>query len=156
MHISIQYKKLWYLFAIAFFFSSCKFTEPTFGKFNLQSMQPKKDGNYTIELSVEVNNPNNYNIWVKGGNMDILMSKEKMGNVKTKGTVVLKKQKKDTYIIKAETKFDPNSSILTVILNGGNKSVTLKGSIKAGVFIVGKKFDIEFSDKLPSMNIFGN
>ncbi len=152
-------KKLWCILAMAFFMSSCTFTEPTIGNFNFKSMSPKEDGNFRIEVEVKVDNPNNYNIWLKKGKFDILMGNQKMGTVHTVGKVVLKKQKNDYYIIKAETKLNPDGALLgmlTGLTSGGNKPVTLKGDIRAGVFIFSKKFDIEFSDKLPSMSLFGN
>ena len=149
-------KIIFCVIAIAFFISSCKFTEPTFGDFTFKNIRPRDDGSYIIEVAVEVDNPNTYNIWVKKGNMDIEMNKQKMGTVKTIGKVVLKKQTKDTYTITAQAQLDPNSALVGMIINGGNKPVTVKGTIKAGVFIIGKKFDIEFSDRLPSMSLFGN
>jgi hypothetical protein len=150
-------KKLWYLGAMAFFLSSCKFTEPTIGDFNLQSFNPKSETVYMVDVSVEVDNPNNYNIWLKKGNFDILMGKQKMGHIKTIGKVVLKKNKKDSYTITGEATLDPGGALMGMILNGGgNKKVTIKGTIKGGVFIFGKKFDVEFDDKIPSMNLFGN
>lgn len=142
---------------MAFFLSSCKFTEPTIGDFNLQNLTPKSDSKYLIEVSVEVDNPNNYNIWLKKGDFDIIMGKEKMGKIKTIGKVTLKKNKKDNYTIKGEATLDPGSALMGMLLNGGsNKKVTIKGTLKGGVFIFGKKFDVEFDDKLPSMNMFGN
>lgn len=149
------FKKLWFLGAIAFLFTACKFTEPTIGKFDLKNFSPKSDSKYTIEVEVEVDNPNNYNIWLKKGNFDILMGKEKMGTIKTIGVVSLKKNKRDNYTIRGEATLDPGSSLMAMILNGGsNKKVTIKGSLRGGVFIIGKKFDVEFDDKLPSMNMF--
>ncbi len=142
---------------IAFFVSSCKFTEPTIGNFNLQNFTPKSDSKYLIEVTVDVDNPNNYSIWLKKGNFDIYMGKEKVGKVKSVGVVTLKKNKRDSYTIKGEATLDPGSSIMGMILNGGGgKRVTIKGTMRGGVFIIGKKFDIEFDDKLPSMNMFGN
>lgn len=150
-------KKLWSVLIIAFLLSSCKFTEPTIGNFNLQNFSPKSDSKYLIEVTVEVDNPNNYNIWLKKANFDIYMGKEKVGKVKSIGVVTLKKNKRDNYTIKGEATLDPSSSIMGMILNGGGgKRVTVKGTIKGGVFIIGKKFDVEFDDKLPSMNMFGN
>ena len=151
------FKKLWLFLLIAFFITSCKFTEPTIGNFNLQNFEPKSDTKYLIEVSVEVDNPNNYNIWLKKGEFDIIMGKEKMGKIKTIGKVTLKKNKNETYTIKGEATLDPNGRLMEMILNGGgNKNVTIKGSMKGGVFIYGQRFDIEFDDKLPSMNMFGN
>jgi len=145
------------LFIAAIFLSSCKFIQPTFGKYNIESLTPTDDGNFKIEVSMEVDNPNNYNIWVRGGKMDVTMGSEKVGTIKTKGTVVLKKQTRNKYVMKANTKMDKNSSVVNMIINGAmNKPVKVQGSIKAGVFIVGKKFNIDFSDKLPSINLFGN
>jgi LEA14-like dessication related protein len=153
----LHIKKLWYIFAIAFFFSSCKFAEPTIGNFNLQNFSPKNETKYIIEVSVEVNNPNNYNIWLKKGDFDINMGKQKMGHIKTIGKVVLKKNKKDSYTLKGEATLDPGGALMGMLLNGGsNKHVTIKGAIKGGVFIIGKKFDVEFDDRLPSINFFEN
>jgi hypothetical protein len=150
-------KKLWYIFTIAFFVSSCKFTEPTIGNFNLQNFSPKSDSKYRIEVSVEVDNPNTFNIWLKKGEFDIIMGKEKMGKIKTIGKVVLKKNKKDDYTISGEATIDPGGALMEMILGGGsNKPVTIKGTIKGGFFIFGKKFDVEFDDRLPSMSMFGN
>lgn len=156
--IKIKYKKLWIVFFIAFFIVSCKFTEPTIGDFNIKDMRPKDDGDFIIEVSVEVDNPNTYNIWLKNGKMDILMGKEKMGNIKTIGKVVLKKEKKDDYTITCIAKLDPGGALMGMLtgLGGNNKPVTFKGDIRAGVFIFSKKFDIEFDDRLPSVNLFGN
>jgi hypothetical protein len=149
-------KKLWFLGAIAFFVTSCKFTEPTIGNFNLQNFSARSSSKYLVEVSVEVDNPNNNNIWLKKGDFDIIMGKEKMGKIKTIGKVTLKKNKSDTYIIQGEATLDPDGKLMEMIMNGGggNKKVTIKGSMKGGVFIYGQRFDIEFDDKLPSMNFF--
>lgn len=148
-------KKLWLICVIAFLFSSCKFTEPTIGKFDLHSFTPKSDTKYIIEVTVEVDNPNNYNIWLKGGKFDIIMGDENVGKIKSIGVVSLKKNKRDTYTIRGEATLNPGSSLLTMIMNGGsNKKVKIKGTLKGGVFIIGKRFDVEFDDKLPSMNMF--
>ncbi len=142
---------------IAFLFSSCKFTEPTIGDFNLSNMTPKSSSSYLVEVTVEVDNPNNYNIWLKKGDFDIIMGKQKMGKIKTIGKVVLKKNQRGEYTIKGEATIDPTGALFGMLMNGGsNKPVTVKGTIKAGVFIFGKKFDIEFDDRMPSMNMFGN
>jgi LEA14-like dessication related protein len=149
-------KKLWYIFAIAFFITSCKFTEPTIGNFNLQNFAPASNSKYTIEVSVDVDNPNNYNIWLKKGQFDIIMGKEKVGTAKSIGVVTLKKNKNDTYTIKGEATIDPNGPLMEMILTGkgSGKKVTIKGTLKGGVFIIGKRFDVEFDDKIPSMNLF--
>jgi LEA14-like dessication related protein len=152
---NINLKKLWFICSIAFLFTSCKFTEPTIGKFDLKSFSPKSDTQYLIEVTVDVDNPNNYNIWLKGGKFDIMMGNEKMGVIKSKGVVSLKKNKRDTYTIKGIATLNPGSSLMTLIMNGGsNKKVKIKGSLRGGVFIIGKKFDVEFEDKLPSMDMF--
>lgn len=152
------FKKLCLFGFIAFFITSCKFTEPTIGNFNLQNFAPKSDSKYTIEVSVDVDNPNNYNIWLKKGNFDIIMGKEKVGTVKSVGVVTLKKNKRDTYTLKGEATVDPGGPLMEMILTGkgSGKRVTIKGTLKGGVFIVGKRFDVEFDDKIPSMNMFGN
>lgn len=152
-------KKLWYLFAIAFFVSSCKFTEPAIGDFNIKDMRPKNDGDFIIEVSVEVDNPNTFNIWLKDGKMDVIIGKEKMGTLTTIGKVILKKKKKDDYSIYCLAKIDPSSilfGMLTGLGGNNNKPITFKGDIRAGVFIFSQKFDINFDDRLPSMSLFGN
>src|SRR5687767_12951582 len=155
--IKINVTKLLCLITMAFFVSSCKFTEPTIGDFNLQTFTPKSDTKYLVEVSVDVDNPNNFNIWLKKGDFDIIMGKQKMGKIKTIGKVVLKKNKKGTYTIKGEATLDPGSSLLGMITNGNSGSkITIKGTMKGGVFIFGQKFDVEFDDKLPAMNFFGN
>mgnify|MGYP003579179939 CR=1 FL=1 len=148
-------QKLWLLAVIAFFVCSCKFTEPTIGDFNLQNFTPQSGSKYLIEVAVDVDNPNTFNIWLKKGNFDIILGKEKVGKIKTIGKVTLKKQKHEIYTIKGEAEIDPNSPLMEMILNGGKgKRVTIKGTLKGGVFIFGKKFEVEFDDNLPSMSMF--
>lgn len=145
--------------SIAFCLSSCKFLEPTIGDFNVKNMEPKSEQEFIVEVAVEVDNPNTFNIWLKKGKMDILMGNDKMGTLNTVGKVVLKKKTKDYYIITCLAKLDPGSALLGMLTGiGGNKNkpVTFKGSIHAGVFIFYQTFDIEFDDRLPSMNLFGN
>ena len=150
------FNKLWVFILIAFFITSCKFTEPTIGNFNLQNFTPQSKSKYIVEVSVDVDNPNNYNIWLKKGKFDIIMGKEKVGTVKSVGVVTLKKNKRDTYTLKGEATIDPNGPLMEMILTGkgSGKRVTIKGSLKGGVFIIGKRFDVEFDDKIPSMNLF--
>ena len=120
---------------LLFFFTSCKFLEPTIGEFNVKNMEPKSEEEFIIEVAVEVDNPNTFNIWLKKGKMDIIMGKQKMGTLVTVGKVVLKKKTKDYYTISCLAKLDPGSALLgmlTGLTGNNNKPVTFKGSIRGG------------------------
>lgn len=153
---------LFCILLLAVLLSSCKFIQPTFGGFNIKSVKPGKEGEMDIEAEVKVDNPNNYSIWVKKGNMDILMDNGTVGTVKTEGVTTIKAKSNDYATVHLKAKIDQGGALmgaLSGVMGGAMPKLKFKGSIRAGVFIVGKKFDVEFSDKLPAgsgFNFFGN
>lgn len=134
--------------------TSCSFYKPEFrggetfsvGKIEGKSIQFNAGGN--------VYNPNSYSIKVKPSTFDVYVNDEYMGQVHLDKKIKMKK--------KTETKIDaPFTATLTEgamfkamrLANGGPVTVRLKGKVRAGVFIFGKKIDVDESRSLKDLNL---
>lgn len=160
MKINISSIGLCILSCIALFFTSCTFTMPEIGKFNIKNVEKgEKEGEFIVNVGFYVENPNTFNIRLSKADFDVFLEGQKLGKAKNQKKIILKKKTNDEYILSLKTNAsDAFSSILGGLmgmLGKGGAMLEIKGSIKAGVFIFSKKFPVEHSEKLSMQELQG-
>jgi LEA14-like dessication related protein len=137
------------VFLLAVILCGCK-VEPV----TLTSVKDVKFGNIdflrgtlSVDMGVEINNPNNFAVTVYGMDLNVTINGASLGTVFVEDKVKIKKDTQLVYRVNVNAK-------LTDILNGLPKilaaiaakqaNVTLKGSVNAGAGFARKKFPVDF------------
>ena len=105
-----------------------------------------------IEATVKIENPNTYKIKVVDSDLDLFLGGKEAGKAKITDRIVLPKQSNQSYtfVIEAEPKnlaAVAGSSIFSIFTTR-KIDFEAKGSIKARALGVGKRFPVEFKDKI--------
>lgn len=112
--------------------------------FNVDSFSKEE---VRLRLTVTVENPNNYNIKVKKGDLDLFVSGKKAGKAKLAESIVLRKNETADYDVVVITSLKELGSGGLMTLAGGALSgsipIRVKGWVKAKAFGIGKKFEID-------------
>ena len=104
-----------------------------------------------IELMVNINNPNNYNIKITRANLDIYLEGKHFGKSEIKDKIVIVKKEEKNYSITLETsKSKIGKSLFSSIsmLFGKSISLEVKGTVTAKAFGIKKKFPIHEKQQL--------
>ena len=105
-----------------------------------------------FQVSMQIKNPNNYNIGIVGSDLDLYVKDKKAGKVTLKDKVTLEKKSNTIHHFVFETDYkdlinDP-TAIIGSVLGGGKLVVHVKGHIKAKAKGIGKKFPVDFKEKV--------
>lgn len=124
--------------------SSCTFLEPQYKggeKFKFQKLEGK-----TLKFNVgaKIFNPNNYTIKIKPSDLDVYIDDDFMGVIHLDKTLKLKK-KQELFVDAPFTATLADGTLFKAVKFAmrGKLQLTLKGKVKAGVFILSRKFDVE-------------
>ena len=152
--------KNWLLFAsLLFLFSAClEFDDVKFK--GIESVKfPKIDQKeLLIDLSLRLDNPNNYKIKIKPSVLDVYIGGILMGQVKLDEKFVIKKKQENTYSTQLVCKLEDGVLFSLMKFATMNEiSVRFKGRVKGSVYGINKKVDIDETKKLNGniFNIFG-
>ncbi len=119
------------------------------GDYSVGNMTNEK---VAINLNMEVNNPNSYNIRIKKSTLDLYLEGKKVGETQMTNDIVLKKKTQAVYpfTIEANYKDIAGAAMKSVSSLFGKKEVTLgiKGRVKAKALGIGKKFDLDVQEKI--------
>lgn len=105
-----------------------------------------------IEVAMQIKNPNNYNISIVDSDLELFAKGNRVGtaNIENKVTLPKKSNQIHRFIITSSFK-DMGSSIFPILMNvlgGGAIDVQIKGDIKAKAKGVGKRFPVDFKEKV--------
>ena len=141
--------KFIYVLALTFLVSACTFLEPQYKgdeKFKFQKLEGKS---LKFTVGAKIYNPNKYTIKIKPSDLDVLIEDDFMGVIHLDKTIKLKR-KQELFIDAPFTATLANGALFKALkfATKGQLDVTLKGKVKAGVFIFSKKFDVDEKTKI--------
>lgn len=134
-------------FISIFSLSSCfEYEDVKFNGVKDFKLTNNKEENLLIKLDLEVYNPNKYKITIKPAILDVYVNGKYAGKTKMKDKIVLEKQKKGIYPLYLKAKTKDILGALTGSLGSflsGKINIGIKGKVKAKVYGIGKKFDLD-------------
>ena len=156
-------KNTYLIFALALLMSSCL----TFKEVEFKGVEDFKVEKLTasegkVRVSVNVDNPNNYKIKIKKADLDLYLGGKNVGKAKLDKKVIIPKKSESTQdVVIVADNLDLAKAIASNFmpaLLSGKLNVGVKGKVKAGVFIISKKFDFDVSEKInvKDLDIFKN
>ena len=139
-------------FFLIFLLGSCSYEQIKFKGVEDMSVSTIDNGSLTIALKARIENPNNYKIVLGTPKLEVLMGKQSIGAAKLKRSVKLKKKTEDVYEMNLEVStlnsLSGIMSTLPSLMMGGASNMTVKGKMRARVFLFSQKFDFETSNNL--------
>jgi len=106
-----------------------------------------------LNLSVKIENPNWFKIKARGGEVDVKLGGNSLGKFLLTDEVILPKKSDGVITVRIESKFKSFLGggfigIMSMIRNGGEVEVEMKGHIKAHALGVTKKIPISTKEKI--------
>jgi len=143
--INLSTMKWFYLAVLAFLFSSCmEFEEVKFK--GIQNVKlPKFDNKeMLINLTLKLENPNNYKIKIKPSHVDVYIEEKMMGTIYLDKKVVLKKRQENAYTTQLRVNLQDGAflSLMKYVVMP-KVSIRFKGRVKGSVYGISKKVDID-------------
>jgi LEA14-like dessication related protein len=142
--------------AIAFLLilTSCKiFEEPEFVKMGGYQIEGMEASTIHFSVNAVISNPNWYAIKIKPSHLDVYVGDFFMGTVYLEKMLKFKKKKENEVnaTFRAEL---ADGALLRAMTFGGEENVnlTLKGKVKAGVFFIFKKIDVNETESISGSN----
>ncbi|OFZ08432.1 MAG: hypothetical protein A3D92_22000 [Bacteroidetes bacterium RIFCSPHIGHO2_02_FULL_44_7] len=134
--------------------SSCTFYEPEFRGGESISDVKLEGKELHLRAGAKVYNPNGYAIKVKPSTLDIFVNEEFMGQVHLDKKFKMK-AKQETMIDAPLTATLADGAMFRAMRLAGEENVTVRmqGKVKAGVWFVSKKVDVNESRSLNAMNL---
>lgn len=120
---------------------------------NIKDLKIDKFDNRGIELSasLQISNPNNYPVKVTSSDAILYINDRKAGKLKLLNRVEVPANFNEFIVAKVRTDFDEGSvSLLPIILGAavkGGVDIRAVGNIRAKSFLIGKKFDFDYTHK---------
>ena len=105
-----------------------------------------------VEVAMQIKNPNNYNINIVDSDLELFVKEDRIGTAKIDNKVTLPKNsnKIHRFIIKSSLK-DMGASVfplMMTVMSGGEIEMHIKGDIKATAKGIGKRFPVDFKEKV--------
>ena len=130
--------------------SSClSYEEVKIVKFAGMDVKQMSMQGVTVDVNVQVSNPNNYKISVVKTNLTIWLNGKDLGKANIKGNLVLPKNSNEVHKITITLKGSQLKSAMPSMLSaalGGQMKMQLKGTITAKARMLRKKIDVDFTD----------
>lgn len=152
--------KNWLVIAsLLFILSSClEFDDVKFK--GIESVKfPKVDQKeILIDLSLKLDNPNNYKIKIKPSTLDVYIGGVLMGQVHLDKKFVIKRNREGSYSTQLAVKLEDGMLFsLMKFATMTEVSIRFKGRVKGSVYGINKKVDIDETKKINGniLNIFG-
>ncbi|MCG8577573.1 MAG: hypothetical protein MI810_22015 [Flavobacteriales bacterium] len=119
----------------------------------MENFSVSKEGDKThIGFDYVINNPNWYNIVIKPSSLFLTIAGQDCGWVRIHEKVKLKKKTEAGYpfvlVGDSENFVKSAFSSLWALLSGNGIDFNIKGKIKAGAFLIAKKWDIDYTYKM--------
>jgi len=105
-----------------------------------------------VEVAMQIKNPNNYNIHIVDSDLELFVEGNRIGTAKIDNKITLPKKSNQIhrFILKSSLK-DMGSSVFPLlmrVLGGGTIDLHIKGDIKAKAKGIGKRFPVDFKEKV--------
>ena len=105
-----------------------------------------------VEVAMQIKNPNNYKINIVDSDLELFVKGSRIGTATIDNKVTLPKKSNQIhrFIIKSSLK-DMGANvfpILMTVLGGGIIELQIKGDIKATAKGIGKRFPVDFKEKV--------
>ena len=111
-----------------------------------------------VEISIRVNNPNNYKITIVNSDLDIYVKGKRAGKAKITNRIVIPKNSRDVHKIKVKANYNELMGALTGnilgLLTGGSTELRIKGEITAKAKMLRKKFPVDFKKRVDLKGLF--
>ena len=150
-----------YFFFISFFIllNACSsFKEVEFKGVEKVSFGKQDQSNIPLIFDVRINNPNQFNIILKKGNVDVFLNDQFIGKSYLSKKIVVKKQTDQTYPLEIKTSFSALSkaalSSLGILL-GKKLVLKIDGKIIVRALIIRKKIDVSFKEEISPSILLG-
>ncbi len=105
-----------------------------------------------IEVAMQIKNPNKYDISIVDSDLTLFAEGNKVGIAKIKEKVVLKKKSNKIYRFTIHTSAQDISvsamPLMMSLMSKSNLEVQVKGDIKAKAKGIGKRFPVDFKEKV--------
>jgi LEA14-like dessication related protein len=109
----------------------------------------KLDGeNVHIAINVKVFNPNSYTIKVKDADLKAAFNGKDLGEVKLMNTIKLDANSETVQKVVCQVSGKKILSLVPMALLSGRSKLTLKGDLKAKVFLFSKKFPVDITENI--------
>jgi LEA14-like dessication related protein len=134
--------------------TSCKlFEEPEFVKMGGYQIEGMEASIVHFSVNAVISNPNWYAIKIKPSHLDVYAGDFFMGTVYLEEMLKFKKKKESEVnaTFRAEL---ADGALLKAMAFGGEENInlTLKGKVKAGVFFIFKKIDVDETESINGSN----
>lgn len=142
-------KSLIALLSLVVVFSSCTFHEPAINGVDDVQFHNFDGKSASFNVKVRVQNDNGFGIKVKPSTLDVYLGDDKMGKIHLDKKVKAKR-KQETVIDAPFTATFEDGALFKMMkhINGDELNVRLKGKVKAGVWFIGKKIDVDESKSI--------
>ena len=105
-----------------------------------------------IEVTMQIKNPNKYNISIVDSDLTLFLKGKKMGTAKIKEKVTLKKKSNDVYrfTIKSDLKDIASGglSVMMGLITQSSMELKVQGDIKAKAKGISKKIPVDFTENI--------
>ncbi len=149
MQTFLRSRALFPLLAFFIFLTSCTYENVDVQDVTGVKIQKLDKNGISFTAKLRVNNPNGYKIHITSTDADLFLDGRKAGKAKLENNIVIPSNFNDVIEAKVRTDFEGGSLQLIPIILGAavSKSVNLqaKGTIKARSFVIGQKFDFDYS-----------
>lgn len=135
--------------AIVFLTSSCTYENVEVEDISGVTIQKLDKDGISFTANLKVTNPNGYKIHITSTDADLFLEGRMAGKAKLEKNIAIPANFNDVIEAKIRTDFEGGSLKLIPIILGAavSKSVNLqaKGTVKARSFIIGQKFDFDYT-----------
>ncbi len=134
---------------VVLFLTSCNYEDVEVEEITGVNIQKLDKNGISFTANLRVVNPNDYKIKITSTDADLFLDGRMAGKAKLENRIVIPANYNDVIEAKIRTDFEGGSLKLIPIILGAavSKSVDLqaKGTLKAKSFIIGQKFDFDYS-----------
>ena len=158
-YINMKTMKWISLFLLTFLLHSCfDFEEVKFKGIENVKMPKMDDKEILVDLTLKLENPNNFKIKIKPSQVDVFIEDKMMGTIFLDKKVVLQKRQENSYSTQLRVKLQDGAffSLLRFIAMK-EVNIRFKGRVKGSVYGITKKIDIDQTRKVngDQLNILG-
>lgn len=133
------------MFFLLFLLNSCfEFEEIQFKGIESVKMPKMDNKEILVDLTLKIENPNNYKIKVKPSSLNVLVADKMIGTIFLDEKVVLKKKSEHAYSTQLRLKLEDGAffSLVKYVMMEEVK-VQFKGKVKGSVYGITKKIDVD-------------
>lgn len=145
----LRSKGLFILLLAATSLTSCSYEDVEVETITGVKIQKLDKEGISFTANLQVTNPNGYKIHISSTDADLFLDGRKAGKAKLENNIVIPANFNDVIEAKVRTDFEGGSLQLIPIILGAavSKRVNLqaKGTLKARSFIIGQKFDFDYT-----------